>query len=143
MVSLTLKVILQVAKNDSKCSDEAPLNQLLTVLPPVLNLLRNKFQCCNLRQYVAQSRPEFYFLQQFYQLETLKFVAWQVEHEWYIIRATTLFNWQCNNVARKVERKCYPYYTKHICYILHSSFRTTTQIYFTATKNPPLSKMVL
>ena len=27
-----------------------------------------------------------------------------------VIRATTLFNLQCNNVARQVERKCCPYY---------------------------------
>ena len=27
-----------------------------------------------------------------------------------VIRATTLFNLQCNNVVRQVERKCCPYY---------------------------------
>ena len=27
-----------------------------------------------------------------------------------VIRATTLFNLQCNSVARQVERKCCPYY---------------------------------
>ena len=35
---------------------------LITIL--ALDLLHNKFQCCKLRQYVAQSRSEFYFLQQ-------------------------------------------------------------------------------
>ena len=30
----------------------------------VTNLSRNKIQCCKLRQHVAQSRLEFYFLQQ-------------------------------------------------------------------------------
>ena len=29
-----------------------------------LDLLRNKFRCCKLWQYVVQSRSEFYFLQQ-------------------------------------------------------------------------------
>ena len=43
------------------------------------------------------------------QLATSKFVAWQVESEG-VIRATRLFNLQCNNVARQVERKCCPYY---------------------------------
>ena len=43
------------------------------------------------------------------QLATSKFVAWQVESE-IVIRATTLFNLQCNSVARQVERKCCPYY---------------------------------
>ena len=43
------------------------------------------------------------------QLATSKFVAWQVESEG-VIRATTLFNLQCNSVARQVERKCCPYY---------------------------------
>ena len=35
---------------------------LITTLS--LDLLHNKFRCCKLRQYVAQSRSEFYFLQQ-------------------------------------------------------------------------------
>ena len=54
----------------------------------VLNLPRNKFQCCKLQQYVALSRPEFYFLQHFFILATLKFVAWKVEHA-VVVRATT------------------------------------------------------
>ena len=29
-------------------------------------LLRNKFQCCKLQQYVAQSRPELFFLRQIF-----------------------------------------------------------------------------
>ena len=53
--------------------------------------------------------PSSTFCNKFLQLATLKFVAWQVEHA-VVIRATTLFNLQCNNVARQVERKCCPYY---------------------------------
>ena len=33
-----------------------------------LDLLRNKFRCCKLWQYVAQSRSEFYSLQQTFNL---------------------------------------------------------------------------
>ena len=82
---------------------------------PLFNLPRNKCQCCKLQQYVAQSRPEFYFLQQiFFKLGTLTFVAWKVEHRM-VIRATTLFNLQCNNVARQGERNCCPYHLAIRC----------------------------
>ena len=74
----------------------------------MLNLPRNKF--CRLQQYVAQSRPEFYFFEQIFSTCNTEFVAWKVEHV-VVIRATTLFNLQCNNVAQQVERgKCCPYY---------------------------------
>ena len=49
------------------------------------------------------------FFNIFFQLATLKFVAWQVEHA-VVIWATKLFNLQCNNVVQQVERKCCPYY---------------------------------
>ena len=47
--------------------------------------------------------PSSTFCNKFFQLATLKFVARKVEHT-EVIRATTLFNLQCNNVARQVER---------------------------------------
>ena len=43
------------------------------------------------------------------QLATLYFVARQVGHN-VVIRVTMCFNLQCNNVARQVEEKCFPYY---------------------------------
>ena len=70
----------------------------------VLNLPRNKFQCCKLQQCVAQIIPKFYFCNKFFQLATLECVAWKVEHV-VVIRATTLFNLQCNNVARQCKLK--------------------------------------
>ena len=39
-------------------------NLCCTYYHVVTNLSRNKIQCCKLRQHVAQSRLEFYFLQQ-------------------------------------------------------------------------------
>ena len=77
----------------------------------VLDLPRNKFQCCKLQQYLAQSKPE---CNNFFQLAVLKFVVWKVENL-VVMRATTLFNLQCNNVARQVQRKCCPYYLAFIC----------------------------
>ena len=84
------------------------------------NLPGNKFQSCKLQQYVAQSRPEFYILQQIFQL-----VAWQVEYT-VVIRATTLFNLQCNCVARQVERNCCPYYValSYFFFPLHGWLQT-------------------
>ena len=64
------------------------LNELLLVLPPRLNLPRNKFQCCKLQQYVAQTRPDSTFCNNLFNFSTLKFVAWKVEHA-VVIRATT------------------------------------------------------
>ena len=48
------------------------------------------------------------FCNKFFQLVTMKYVAWKVEHA-AVIRATTLFNLQNRNVMRQVERKCCPY----------------------------------
>ena len=90
-----------------------------------LNLSRNKFQCCKLRQYIVKSRPEFYFLEQIFQPASLKFFAWKVEHA-VVIRATMLFKLQCNNVARQVEQKCCPYYlalSELICFSIACSSR--------------------
>ena len=53
--------------------------------------------------------PSSTFYNKYFQLATLKFVSWKVEHG-VVIRATTLFSLQCNNVARQVERKCCPYF---------------------------------
>ena len=73
----------------------------------MLNLRRNKFQSkSNWLNKVHQSST---FYNKLFQLAILKFVAWQVEHG-VVIRAKTLFNLQCNNVARQVERKCCPSY---------------------------------
>ena len=47
------------------------------------------------------------FCNNFFQLATLKCVAWKIEHA-VLIQAITLFNLQCNNVAQQVERKCCP-----------------------------------
>ena len=62
--------------------------------------------CSNMLRKV-DSRSTFCI--NFFQPATLKFVAWQVEHG-VVIRITTLFNLQCDNDARQVERKCFPYY---------------------------------
>ena len=44
------------------------------------------------------------FCNNFFQLATLKFVARKVEHA-VVIPSTTLFNFQCNNVARQAKLK--------------------------------------
>ena len=84
------------------------LNELLPVLT-LLNLPRNKFQCCKLQQYASQSRPEFYFLQQISSTcntEICRVASWARGGN----TSNNSFNLQCNNVARQVERKCCPYY---------------------------------
>ena len=70
-------------------------------------------QCCKLQQYVAQSRPEFYFWQQIFSTCSNE-ICCRVE-SWARGgntgnpgRATTLFNLQCNSVTRQVETKCCP-----------------------------------
>ena len=87
------------------------------------------------------------FFNKFFQLATLKSVACKVEHA-VEIRATTLFNLQCNNhVGGQVERKCFPYY---LAFTLDTKVRSTQLTYaleklilpfnvFTATTvHPPL-----
>ena len=65
--SETGNIFLQLVAQ--QCS-VANWNVLLHVLPSIYlnNLSRNKFLCCKLRQHVAQSRPDFYFLQQIWGL---------------------------------------------------------------------------
>ena len=48
------------------------------------NLSRNKFQCCKLRQHVAQSRPEFYFLQQTFNLMFCATTCYASQHLWLV-----------------------------------------------------------
>ena len=49
------------------------------------------------------------FFNKFFQLATTNFVAWQCLR-WVVIRATTLFNLQCNIVALQVAAICCSYY---------------------------------
>ena len=78
---------------------------------------------------LRKADPSSTFCNKFFLLTTLTFVAWQVEHA-VVIRATTLFNLQCNSVTRQVERKCCPYYLAFItrltvswklCLFLHAA----------------------
>ena len=69
----------------------------------MLNLSRNKLQRCKLQQHVAQSRTEFYFLQHFFQLATMKFVARQVEQT-VVIRATTRSNCSATMLRDKLNK---------------------------------------
>ena len=67
------------------------------------NLWRNIVALQVERVVATEVDPSSTFWNKFFQLATLKFVAWQVEHA-VVIRATTLFNLQCNSrVARQVE----------------------------------------
>ena len=92
-----------------------------------------KFRRCKLKQHVASSWTSVYFFQHIFstcnnkfccvtmfemggntfnnafQLATTNFVAWQCLR-WVVIRSTTLFNLQCNNVALQVAAICCSYY---------------------------------
>ena len=48
------------------------------------NLSRNKFQCYKLRQHVAQSRREFYFLQQTFNLMFCATTCYASQHLWLV-----------------------------------------------------------
>ena len=49
------------------------------------NLSRSKFQCCKLRQHiVAQSRPEFYFLQQTFNFIICVTTCYASQHLWLV-----------------------------------------------------------
>ena len=68
-----------------------------------------KFRCYKLKQHVASSwTGVFNYI--FFQLAATNFVAWQCLR-WVVIRPTTLFNFQCNNVALQVAAICCSYYS--------------------------------
>ena len=49
-----------------------------------LNLSRNKFRCCKLWQHVAQSWPEFYFLQQTFNFIICVTTCYASQHLWLV-----------------------------------------------------------
>ena len=79
------------------------LKELLLVLPPRAQLGTQQISVLQVATMLRKVDPSSTVCNNFFQLATLKFVAWKVEHA-VVIRRTTLFNLQCNNVARKLTK---------------------------------------
>ena len=83
---------------------------LLHVLPPTSNIVtQQNFVVASWSSMLHQVEVASTFFNKFFQLATTNFVAWQCLR-WVVIRPTTLFNLQCNNVALQVAAICCSYY---------------------------------
>ena len=86
------------------------LNELLPILPPRAQLATQQISVLQVApEYVVQSGPEFYFLQQFFFSTCNTEICCVESWAWGGNTGNNSFNLQCNNVARQVERKCCPY----------------------------------
>ena len=70
---------------------------------------RTNFSVTSCSNMLRKVDPSSTFCKQFFQLATLKFVPWQVEHA-VVIRATTRSTCNAIMLRHNVERKCCPYY---------------------------------
>ena len=78
----------------------------LHILPPTSNIVtQQNFVVASWKNFVEKSRHQFNLLQ----LATTKFCCVTM-FEVVVIRATTFFNLQCNNVALQVAAICCSYY---------------------------------
>ena len=83
---------------------------LLHVLPPTSNIVtQQNFVVASWSSMLHQVELASTFFNTFFQHATTYFVAWQCLR-WVVIRPTTLFNLQCNNVALQVVAICCSYY---------------------------------
>ena len=102
-----IKKILHVL---ARASSKEATDQGNSVLQIVKTRITTAFSTCHATNFSVAScdnmlrkvDPSSIFCNRFFQLATLKF------ERAVVIRATTLFNLQWNNVARQVERKCCP-----------------------------------
>ena len=83
MSSNTGNIFVQlVAQHCQHCKLKSVVAFISTFAP---NLSHNKFQCCKLRQHiVAQSRPQFYFLQQTFNFVFCVTTCYASQHLWLV-----------------------------------------------------------
>ena len=74
--------IFAIKQHCQHCKLKSVVALISTFAP---NLSRSKFQCCKLRQHiVAQSRPEFYFLQQTFNFIICVTTCYASQHLWLV-----------------------------------------------------------
>ena len=98
----------------------------------VLNLPRNKFQCCKLKNLLQKVELGSTLRNILLKLATLTFVAWQVEHA--VVMGATTRSLQRNNVARQVGLTQHDYllYTIY-CSPLDGSWFVANQLALSST----------